>query len=129
MKKLLAMIAPIALTACVVVPDAPNQGRTPWPAGNAVPLGQPVALGDIEVTALEIVEDSRCPVDATCVWQGKLTVTTRITATHWVQTAQMTLGEPYEVMGRVFTLTAAAPEKLSKEAIPADAYRFTYERR
>ncbi|QZD87963.1 hypothetical protein [Qipengyuania psychrotolerans] len=129
MLKLLAMIAPIALTACVVVPDAPNQGRTPWPAGNAVPLGQPVALGDIEVTALEIVEDSRCPIDAQCVWAGRLIVKTRITSAGWRDTADITLGGEFGTHGHVVALTEVSPAKTAeRELRPAD-YRFSYELR
>ncbi|MGE5953443.1 MAG: hypothetical protein ACM308_07495 [Qipengyuania vulgaris] len=129
MKKLLAPIALLALTACAVIPDTPRVGQDAAAQGTPVGIGESVWARDVILTPTAIKEDSRCPVDAVCVWQGRLTVTTRITATHWAQTAQMTLGEPYEVMGRVFVLTTATPEKRSEEAIPADAYRLTYERR
>ena len=129
MKKLLAPLALIALPACAIIPDTPRVGQEAASQGTPVGIGESVWARDVILTPTAIKEDSRCPVDAACVWEGKLTVTTRITATHWAQTAQMTLGEPYEVMGRVFVLTTSTPEKRSEEAIPTGAYRFTYERR
>lgn len=129
MKKLLAPLAVLALPACAIIPDTPRVGQEAAAQGTPVGIGQSVWARDVILTPTAIREDSRCPVDATCIQQGKLIVTTRITATHWAQTAQMTLGEPYEVMGRVLVLTTATPEKRSGETIPADAYRFTYERR
>ena len=129
MKKLLAPLVLLVLSACAIIPDTPRVGQDAAAQGTPVGIGESVWVRDAILTPIAIEEDSRCPVDATCAWQGRLTVTTRITATHWAQTAQMTLGEPYEIMGRVFVLTAATPEKRSEETIPADAYRFTYERR
>ena len=129
MKKLLAPLVLLVLSACAIIPDTPRVGQDAAAQGTPVGIGESVWVRDAILTPIAIEEDSRCPVDATCVWQGRLTVTTRITATHWARTAQMTNGEPYEVMGRVFVLTAATPEKRSEETIPADAYRFTYERR
>ena len=125
----LATIAPLALSACAVIPDAPLVSGTPWPQGSAVALMQPVKVGDLVVTPREVVEDSRCPINARCVWAGKLTVSTRIAATHWAQTAPLTLGEPYEVMGRTYVLAAATPGQTTDREIPAGEYRFTFEKR
>ena len=129
MKALIAPLAMLALSACAIIPDTPRVGQEAASQGTPVAIGQPVWTGDVIITPQAVKEDSRCPTDATCVWQGKLTVTTRLTSTHWAQTAQMTLGEPYEVLGRTFVLTAATPEKRSDGAIAPGDYRFTYERR
>lgn len=130
MKPILAplLLAP-ALASCAIIPDTPMVGEEAASQGTPVALGQPVWAGDAILTPLEVTEDSRCPVDVQCVWAGRLVVSTRITSTHWKQTAPMTLGEPYEVLGRTFELTAATPDKRSdRETQPGD-YRFTYERR
>ena len=129
MKTLLATLALLSLSACAIIPDTPRVGQEAASQGTAVGLGKAVWAGDVILTPQAVKEDSRCPVDATCVWAGKLTVTTRITATHWAQTAQITLGEPYEVMGRTFVLASATPEKRSEGTIPSGEYRFVYERR
>lgn len=129
MKKLLSPLALLALPACAIIPDTPMVGQEAEAQGTPVALGQPVWLGDVVLTPLSVVEDSRCPVNARCVWPGKLTVSTRITATHWKQTAPLTLGEPYEVMGRKIMLVSGTPEKRTdREAQPSE-YRFVYEAR
>lgn len=130
MKRLLAplLIFP-AITGCAIIPDTPMVGEEAAAQGTPVALGQPVWAGDTILTPLEVTEDSRCPVDVQCVWAGKLTVSTRITATHWKQTAPLTLGEPYEVLGRTYELISATPAKRADREIRPGEYRFTFERR
>ncbi len=89
----------------------------------------PVWTGDTILTPLAVTEDSRCPINARCVWAGKLTVSARIAATHWAQTAPLTLGEPYEVMGRTYVLVSATPGQTTDREIPAGEYRFIFEKR
>ena len=45
-----------------------------------IPLGQtvPIDNGAIDVTFSEVVEDSRCPMNVMCVWQGRAVVGLRI---------------------------------------------------
>jgi hypothetical protein len=130
MNKLLPLaLAPIALAACAVVPDAPIVEGTPWPAGNAVPLNQPVQLGEIVVTPKKVVEDSRCPQNARCVWAGRLIVQTRIDGAGWRDTADITLGETYGTHGYVVALVSGTPEKTAERETEPREYRFVYEAR
>ena len=115
------------LSACVVVPDAPNVGLKPWNEGTAVPLGQPVKVGDIVVTPMRVVEDSRCPINARCVWAGRLVVETRVDGAGWRDTANITLGETYGTHERVVRLIAGEPNKTTQEEVKPEQYRFTYE--
>lgn len=39
-----------------------------------VPLGETVQLDDVAFSLTEILEDSRCPSDVTCVWAGRAKV-------------------------------------------------------
>ena len=39
-----------------------------------VALGQAVQVGPVQVRYLEFIEDSRCPADQICVWEGRLAV-------------------------------------------------------
>jgi hypothetical protein len=45
-----------------------------------IPLGQtvPIDNGAIDVTFTEVVEDSRCPMNVMCVWQGRAVVGLRV---------------------------------------------------
>ena len=132
MRKTLSAMAALALATpflagCVIVPDAPNVERTPWQAGTPVPLGQPVEVGDIVVTPMRVVEDSRCPINARCVWAGRLIVETRIDGAGWRDTADITLGEDFGTHERVVKLTGAQPDKTTQGEIRREQYRFTYE--
>lgn len=128
MKNLFALaLAPLALRACAVVP--PPDSTPPQPAGYAVPLGQPVRVGDLVVTPKKLVEDSRCPMNARCVWAGRVIVTTRIVGPDFSDTADLTLGEPFGTHGKMIALVSVRPDKAAgTETQPMD-YRFAYEAR
>lgn len=57
-------------------------------------LNEEMQLGEIRLKPLEIVEDSRCPIDATCVWAGRLRLRVAISG----------LGEPVLQIGERVTL-------------------------
>lgn len=124
-----AVLAALALSACAVIPDAPNVEGVPAPQGSAVALDQPVRLGDLVVTPKQIVEDSRCAKGVQCVWAGRLIVRTRIDGAGWRDSADITLGTTYGTHGRVIAFVGASPEKLAGQAIPPETYRFRYEAR
>jgi hypothetical protein len=114
------------LAGCAIIPDTPRVGQEAASQGTPIALGESAWLGDAIVTPLAVVEDSRCPVDAQCVQAGKLTVSTRITSTHWQQTVPLTLGEPHQVMNRSFLLAAVSPVQSAGQETPPGAYRFTF---
>ena len=120
----------LALTsACTVIPDASAPAASAKPAGWAVPLDQPVMVGDLVVTPKSVVEDSRCPENARCVWAGRLVVKTRIDGAGWRDTADIALGETFGTHGRVIALTSGTPEKRADRETEPREYRFTYEMR
>ncbi len=129
MKALFAAALFIPLAACAIIPDTPMAEVQPARQGTAVSLNQPVWASDAILTPLAVTEDSRCPMNARCIWAGKLTVSTRIAATHWTQTAPLTLGEPYEVMGRTYVLVSGTPERTTDSEPSPASYRFVFERR
>lgn len=124
-----AALSALSLSACAVIPDAPIVTGTPLPEGTEVALMQPVQVGDVVVTPREVVEDSRCPINARCVWAGRLIVRTRIDGAGWRDTADITLGETFGTHGYVIALTSGEPGKVTQEETPPEAYRFTYELR
>ena len=128
MNKLLTLaLAPLALAGCTMVP--PPDSTPPQPQGYAVPLGRPVRVGDLVVTPKKVAEDSRCPMNARCVWAGRVVVTTRIVGSNFSDTADLTLGEPFGTHGKILALFSVGPDKMAgTETQPVD-YRFTYEAR
>ena len=129
MKMFAGTLLALPLAACAVIPDTPRVDGEAAAQGTAVALNEPVWAGDMILKPLAVTEDSRCPMNARCIQAGKLTVSTRIISAHWAQTAPLTLGEPYEVLGRTFVLTSATPEKTTDRTIGSAEYRFTYKRR
>ncbi len=127
MKQLFSLSLFFVLAACAIIPDTPMVGREAAAQGTAVALGEPVWLGDIVLTPMTVVEDSRCPANVQCVQAGELTVSTRITATHWKQNVSMTLGKPYDAPGRTIVLVSATPEKSADRPTLPSEYRFVYE--
>ena len=127
MRPLAALFAPLVLAACTMVPSPDS--TPPQPQGYAVPLGVAVRVGDLVVTPKKLVEDSRCPMNARCVWAGRVVVTTRIAGDGWADTADLTLGESYGTHGKVIALAGVRPDRATQTAVEPMDYRFTYEMR
>lgn len=48
--------------------------------GIKVPLGMTVKLKGISIKFIDVLEDSRCPKDVTCIWAGRAIVKAEVTA-------------------------------------------------
>ena len=131
MRPLLVALAPALLAACAVVP--PPDTTPPAQPGSAVALGQKVRVGDVTVTPVTVVEDSRCPINARCVWAGRLIVRTQIdgkaNGESWRDTADMRLGETFGTHGRVIALVSGEPGKTAERETLPEEYRLVYEAR
>lgn len=127
----LIALALAGTASCTVVP--PVERNPPAPAGAAVALNQSVRVGSATVTPVSVVEDSRCPVNARCVWAGRLVVKTRIEGQAdgevWQDTADMRLGESFGTHGVVVALVSGEPGRTTDRPTPSGTYRFTYEAR
>lgn len=119
----MALSASALLAACVT-PEAP----VAQPAKTPVALGQSVLVGDVTISPVAIVEDSRCPADARCVWAGRLVVRARLRIADWQDTIDIELGKNYDVHGRGIALISAKPEKSPVREITAGDYRFKFDK-
>jgi len=109
------------LCGCATVPP-------PFSAeGSAVPIPEGVHVGRLVAVPQVLLEDSRCPMNARCVWAGRVVLSTRIYGPDFDETVPLVLGEPYATHGTSITLTSVQPEKLAGEAIPAPIYKFGFE--
>lgn len=127
----LPLISAAALGACAVIPDRAGVESIPLAQGSPVALRQGVRVGDLTVTPQDVLEDSRCPINARCTWAGRLVVRARIDGAGWRDTADLTLGETFGTHGTVIALTAGepAPEAGAGREIAKANYRFTFEAR
>lgn len=127
MKAVFALSASALIGACTMVP--PPNSTPPQPQGYAVPFDVPVRVGDLVVTPKKLVEDSRCPMNARCVWAGRVVVTARIVGPGFSDTADLTLGEPFGTNGKMLALVSVRPEKTTQAEIGPRDYRFAFEAR
>lgn len=108
----------LTLASCASVPPAP--------AGPTAGLGQVAAVNGIRLRPIKVIEDSRCPALARCVWAGRLKVRARMTGSGWTQIRDFELGVPQAVDRDLVTLVAAEPQKAAPGEIDPRAYRFTF---
>lgn len=121
MKIPLAMSLAALLCACAAIP-APFAA-----AGSAVEIPDGVHVGRLVAVPQVLLEDSRCPMNARCVWAGRVVLSTRIYGPDFDETVPLVLGEPYALHGTSITLNSVQPERMAGEEIPAPTYRFAFE--
>lgn len=120
MKISLAPLVALALTGCVTL------GQT-LPDGSDVRLGQTAYVDGPKVRPVEILEDSRCPVNARCVWAGRVRVKMLWVRPSGNQPFELTLGEPRPLADGKITLTSVHPERATDKQLKPSDYRFSFE--
>ena len=124
MKQIFSIIAALSLAACATVPTA-----APVRGDGLAGIGQSTRVGALVVTPLAVVEDSRCPINARCVWAGRLVLSARIEGSGWREMTRLTLGEPYSTHGTKLALVSAEPGKMAGSPPSPPASLFGFEAR
>lgn len=118
---IIALPAALALSACATTRGAP------LPDGSDVALGQKAYVDGPLVQPVEVLEDSRCPMNARCVWAGRVRVKmVWIRGNGEKQPFEATLGEPVQLADGQFTLESVRPEKMTNVTIKPSDYRFSF---
>ena len=123
MKRAIPLLATLALAACATLPASGGPIRTDGIAR----LNEPTRVGALVVTPRAVVEDSRCPINARCVWAGRAIVRTQIDGAGWRETTNIELGRPYITHGMGLQLTSVEPGKLAGSETSPAQYRFGFE--
>jgi len=120
MKPVLLLAAALAVSACATAPDIELRSD-----GLAV-IGQSTRVGRLVATPQAVVEDSRCPINARCIWAGRLVLKTRIDGAGWRETVDLTLGEAHSTHGTGLALVSAEPGKMAgaQSSPPASLFGF-----
>jgi hypothetical protein len=90
-----------------------------------VGFGQTAVVDGLRVRPLALLEDSRCPAQAVCVWAGRVRIKVRVTSRARSVTREMETGKPIQVLGGQLTLVTVTPDRDPSKPGPA-AYRFTF---
>ncbi|WP_240197990.1 hypothetical protein [Novosphingobium sp. P6W] len=92
-------------------------------------LGQTVGVDGPRVTPLAVLEDSRCPMNARCVWGGQLRLRLRIDSGRGGE-VEITSGKPITVADGTLELVQVRPDKVAgaanNGAIKPSDYRFGF---
>lgn len=110
-----------ALSACVTVPPAVR-------ADGSSRLGETTRAGPLLVRADRLVEDSRCPINARCIWAGRVVLAASVTEAGRTTARNLVLGEPALFAQGSLVLDSVAPGTLAGQEIrPADyTFHFAY---
>lgn len=119
-------LATITVTGCAAIPNSPIAGQNAAEQGTEIAIRESVWVGKAVVTPIEVIEDSRCPIDAVCVQAGRLVVETRIDGPGWRQTLPLTLGKVHEVRGVSIMLEQATPGRLADTPPRQTEYRLIF---
>jgi hypothetical protein len=117
-----ALLAVLALSACVATRE-----QAPLADAGNVALGQKAYADGPLIQPVEVIEDSRCPMNARCVWAGRVRVKML-----WVrgngekQPFEVTLGEPTQLADGAITLESVRPDKRTDATIKPSDYRFAF---
>ena len=123
MRSTLPIVAALALSACATLPAA-----APVRSDGLARLNQATRVGALIVTPRAVIEDSRCPINARCVWAGRAIVRTDVAGAGWRETLNLTLGERATTHGTTIALTSVEPGKMAgSQPIPPQPMLFGFE--
>lgn len=123
----LSLIAILSLTACAAVSE-----KAALPGcyeGPCVRIGETQDLGTIAITPLEVIEDSRCPVEAECIWPGRVLINAQIESRGASAKTRLDIEswKPLAIHGGTLELVEVAPDASVQwpDLAPGD-YRFRF---
>ena len=124
MKRFTLAFATLALAACATVPAESATTGT-----STARYGETATVGPLLVRPIALVEDSRCPINARCVWAGRLVIEAEVTYHGGSEQVRgnMTLGTPLVLGKESVMLVAGEPGKLAGAEGNRPASRFTFE--
>ena len=117
---LLACSAPLAAQSAVVATTT-GGAHSRSSVSVTASFGQPVRINQMVLRPVAIVQDSRCPANANCVWAGQLIVEFETVPGKKIR---LELGKPLAIAGGRLTLAGASPQPRAGATIPPASYRF-----
>ena len=79
-----------------------------------------------QVTPLDVLEDSRCPAEETCVWADRVRISALIHLGSGDHTRELVLGEPVQVADGALELVEVRPARSTGGDIAAADYVFAF---
>lgn len=76
-------------------------------------IGETVSVGGPKVTPLAVLEDSRCPMNARCVWAGQVRLSIRVETGAGTRDMEITTGKPLPVADGALELAEVTPDRVA----------------
>src|SRR3990167_669712 len=116
---------------CEFAPCPGNIGSVPTPTPSKTTIETRIdqgasALG-VKVVPLEVLQDSRCPEDAQCIWAGTVQVRALLSSGLGEVEQIFELRTPITTEAEVVTLVEVFPAQYAGRAILPSDYRFMFE--
>ena len=89
-------------------------------------IGETISVGELRLTFRSVEGDSRCPIDAICVWAGDAEIALKIDQGSQSAVAALhTMLEPKQTVwnGYTISLVSIAPSRSASSSIDPAAYR------
>ncbi len=119
MKNFLVPIAALALAGCMTSDAAKADGSD-------VRLGQTAYVDGPKIRPIEVLEDSRCPMNARCIWAGRVKLKMLWIRPSGNKEFELSSDKPAPLADGMITLISVAPERVTnKKLVPSD-YRFWF---
>lgn len=96
------------------------------PAEQLVPFGRVAHLDGIQVKPLKIIEDSRCPMNARCIWAGRLRISALVTHGKTRVTRELELGKSVPVADGQLMMDSSNPSRMTNKKLRSRDYRFGF---
>lgn len=124
---ILALVLPALTAAFAVSACAGTHEQTPLADSRDVAFGQRAYVDGPIVQPVKLLEDSRCPINARCIWAGRVRLQmVWIRGNGEKQPFEVTLGEPTHLADGTITLESVRPAKRTGGAIRSEDYRFSF---
>jgi len=94
--------------------------------GTTAALNQKILNNGVAITPLEVMSDSRCPVDVTCIWAGEVTLKVLLVKGTVSKEVVLKSNVPFVFENNNITLTDVTPANNSKKSFAKEEYRFTF---
>ncbi|MEQ1539849.1 MAG: hypothetical protein ABL928_13065 [Sphingorhabdus sp.] len=123
-KRNFALIALLSLSACVTTAGT----EAPLPDGTNVPMGRSAYVDGPIIRPVKVLEDSRCPMNARCIWAGTVKIEAIWERRSGDRTVELELGKAVPLADGTLELTDVSPSRMAgegRELKPAD-YRFSF---
>lgn len=116
----------IMLAACTTAAEQPEIPGCRTMECVAIGESQQV-FADFRVTPLEVLEDSRCPIEADCIWEGQVRLRAQLDLGHESIEAELNSSKPMRINGGFLSVAEVAPEaSVQWSPIEANDYRFGF---